>query len=216
MDITFVTSFSEAYYEQTARYSLETWNFLNGRKIVIADDGFNPILDGIEVVDSRKIYDPNDIYWQHRGKKHKFWRKGMCFAWAAKNVTSKYLVWLDSDVKIFKPVDFEKFKPAEDILATMISADLSHAETGFVFLNREHTDFPKWINEYQDGWYNGLIEKVPRPWDGHIFYETIKKYPHINLAKNTERDPQGFEDTDLLEYMFHYSGKNRKHLIKEN
>jgi hypothetical protein len=97
----------------------------------------------------------------------------------------------------------------------MLSANLSHAETGFVFLNRKHPDFKKWLNEYKSAWYNGLIDKVPRPWDGYIFYETIKDYPHINLSKNTMKGPQGFDDTELLEYMFHYSGKHRKDMIKD-
>ena len=212
--ITFVTSFSERYYEAIAQYSLPTWSLLEGRKIAMIDRGFSPALGDIEVINSDIAFDPADPYFNTTGKKLKFWRKGMCFAWAAKNVTTDYLVWLDSDVKIFSSPDFEKFKPNSDTLATMISADHRHAETGFVFLNRKHKDFEKWINEYQNGWYNGLIDKLPRPWDGHMFYETIKTYPHVNLAKHTERDPQGFEDTDLLEYMFHYSGKHRKEMIK--
>lgn len=215
MNITFVTSFSEKYYNKTAKYSVETWKHLQGRKIAIADNGFDPDLPGIEVINTNTIIDSRDQYWKATGKKHKFWLKGMCFAWACENVVTDYIVWLDSDVKIFKPVDFEKFKPTDDIIATMISADLSHAETGFVFINRKHPEFKKWLDEYKAGWYNGLIDQVPRPWDGHIFYYTIKDYPHRNLANNTERHPQGFEDTDLLEYMFHYSGKDRKHLISK-
>jgi len=29
------------------------------------------------------------------------------------------------------------------------------------------------------------------------------------------KSPQGFEDTDLLDYMFHYSGKRQKDLIPQ-
>lgn len=214
--ITFVTSFSQRYYEEVAQYSLPTWKFLLGRKIVLVDGNFNPKLENIEIINSDIAFNKDDPYFQTTGKKFKFWRKGMCFAWAAENIDSDYIVWLDSDVKLFKEPDFEKFKPNENVLATMISADLSHAETGFVFLNKKHPDFKKWLAEYKTGWYNGLIDKIPRPWDGYMFYETIKNYPHINLAKNTVKGPQGFEDTDLLEYMFHYSGKHRKNMIKDS
>lgn len=214
--ITVVTSFSERYYDNVAQYSMPSWKYIEGRKIALVDKGFCPQLENIEVVNSDIAFDPKDPYFQTTGKKLKFWRKGMCFAWAAANVKTDYLLWLDSDVKLHKEFNFDQFRPDDNTLATMISADRSHAETGFVFLNRKHPQFNKWLSEYKNGWYNGLIDQVPAPWDGYIFWATIKDYPHRNLAKDTVKGPQGFEDTDLLEYMFHYSGKGRKHLIKES
>jgi hypothetical protein len=214
MNVTYVTSFSEKYFNSTAQYSLPSWKHFKGDKIAMVDGTFSPAFTDIKIISSDVAFDKNDIYFQTTGKKLKFWRKGMCFAWAAKNIKTDYLVWIDSDVKAYKDFDFEKFKPDDSILATMISANKSHAETGFVIMNRKHPSFENWLYEYKNGWYNGLIDQVPAPWDGYIFWETIKNYPHINLAKNTIKGPQGFEDTDLLEFMFHYSGKGRKHLIK--
>lgn len=215
MNITYATSFSERYYNSTAQYSLPSWKHFNGQKIAMIDGQFSPQLDGITVVSSDLAFDPADQYFQTTGKKLKFWRKGMCFAWLLQTIDSDYTVWIDSDVKAHKDFDFEKFKPDSNTLATMISANRSHAETGFVIINRRHPQFEQWLSEYKNGWYNGLIDTVPAPWDGYIFWATIKDYPHVNLAKDTMKGPQGFEDTELLEYMFHYSGKGRKHLIKD-
>jgi len=213
--ITFVTSLSEKYYNAVGQHSLPSWKYLNGKKLVLMDGNFKPDLGDIKIIGSDVAFDKDDYYFQETGKKHKFWRKGMCVAWAAANVDTDYMVWLDSDVKIFKEFNAKQFMPPSNNIVTMLSANLSHAETGFVFLNRKHPDFKKWLNEYKSAWYNGLIDKVPRPWDGYIFYETIKDYPHINLSKNTMKGPQGFDDTELLEYMFHYSGKHRKDMIKD-
>lgn len=106
--ITFVTSFSERYYNSVAQYSLPSWKFLQGKKIALIDDKFSPILEDIKIVSGDMVFEPNDSYFQTTGKKLKFWRKGMCFAWAAKHVDTDYMIWLDSDVKIFKEPNFEK------------------------------------------------------------------------------------------------------------
>ena len=214
-NITIVTSFSERYYESVGQYTLPTWSNLSGRKIVLSDDYFVPSgFADIEFVPSDIAYLPNDPYLDSRGKKLKFWRKGMCVAWAAKNVQTDYMLWLDSDVKVYADLPYESLLPDEHTLATLICADNLHAETGFLLVNRKHPEFEQWIRSYRNAWYDGTIETLYAPWDGFVCWETIKNRPHVNLARKTDRGAQGFEDTPLTEYMFHFSGKGRKHLVR--
>jgi hypothetical protein len=214
MNTTVVTSFSEPYYRSVSRYGLSTWTKLNEYKLAVSDSGFDPNLPGLSIIDGKNVYDPKDQYWEIGGKKHKFWKKGMSFAFLATTISTDYMLWLDGDVVINKPFDLNLFRPLETELATLICSDNEHAETGFVFINRKHPDFTKWIDEYRSAWYNDIIDTVRHPWDGYVFYETIKKYSHRNLSSFKIRKPQGFEETPLLDYMFHFSGK-RKNLIRE-
>lgn len=214
-NITIVTSFSEKYYEKVGQYTLPTWSKLSGKKLVLSDRGFVPSgYTDIEFVDSSVAFLPNDPYLLSSGKKLKFWRKGMCVAWAARNVTTDYMLWLDSDVKVFSDLPYERVLPGDDILSTLICADNRHAETGFVLINRKHPEFENWVKSYRNAWYDGTIETLYAPWDGFVYWETMRNRPHINLAQKTDRGAQGFEDTMLTEFMFHYSGKGRKHLVK--
>jgi hypothetical protein len=83
-----------------------------------------------------------------------------------------------------------------------------------VIIDRHHSNFESWLKAYEEGWYNGLIWTLHMPWDNDVLWATIKNLPHKNLSKSVKKSPQGFEDTDLLDYMFHYSGKSRKEQIK--
>lgn len=214
-NLTIVTSFSERYYNAVGQYTLPTWSHLNAKKIVLCDRDFVPEgYSDIEFISSSVAYLPNDPYLNSKGKKLKFWRKGMCVAWAAKNVTTDYMLWLDSDVKVFADLPYDQLLPDENTLSTLICADNLHAETGFVLINRTHPEFEKWVKEYRNAWYDGTIETLYAPWDGFVYWETMKNRPHVNLARKTNRSAQGFEDTMLTEFMFHYSGAGRKHLVK--
>ncbi len=217
-EITWVTSFGKIYWEGVAQYNLPTWKYLKGRKIAIVDN--NMRLDDfpdIEVWDSEPAYPKNDKYLDKKevgGKISKFWKKGKCFVHALRKVESRYVIWLDSDVKVFSEPDLSRFMPEEGQLGSIICGNLIQAESGFVIIDRHHKDFESWLKSYEDGWYNGLIWTLHRPWDNDVLWATIKNLPHKNLSKSVKKSPQGFEDTDLLDYMFHYSGKARKEQVK--
>lgn len=215
-DITWITSFNSIYYENVAKYNLPTWDYLEGNKVLMVDDMPGFTYKGTTVINSAPAYPPKtDIYYQISGKKHKFWKKGKCFIWALRNIKTRYLIWLDSDVKVNATPDLARFMPEEGQVASVICGNLVQAESGFVIIDRHHELFDSWLKVYEEAWYNGIVDTLHRPWDNDILWYAIKNLPHKNLSKSVQRSPQGFEDTDLLDYMFHYSGKGRKHLVRE-
>jgi hypothetical protein len=218
-NITWVTSFGKVYWDEVAQYTLPTWKHLKGRKLAIVDNNIQlENFPDIEVWHSDPAYPKNDKYLDKKlvgGKISKFWKKGKCFIYALRNVSSRYVIWLDSDVKVFSEPNLSRFMPTEEQVGTIICGNLKQAESGFVIVDREHPLFESWLKVYEEGWYNGIIETLHRPWDNDMLWYAVKDLPHKNLSKSVQRSPQGFEDTDLLDYFFHYSGKGRKHLVKD-
>jgi hypothetical protein len=216
-NITWVTSVGPKYFEEVAKHNWPTWNqFLLGKKIIMADHmpGFK--YEGFDIIDSIPAYPEVDVHYSIKGKKHKFWRKGKCFIWAIKNCTSRYLIWLDSDVRVHATPDLTRFMPEEGQTASIICGNLLQAESGFVVVDCKHPLLESWLKVYEEAWYNGIIDTLHKPWDNDVLWYALKELPHKNLSKTIKSRPEGFEDTDLLDYMFHYSGKEGKNLIPRN
>ena len=172
---------------------------------------------GIETQDSAPAYPgAADPHWALGGtKKGKFWKKGRCFLWALRNFDTRYVIWLDSDVRVNSSPDLSRFAPRQGEVASIICGNLKQAESGFVIVDREHPLFDSWTQVYEQAWYNGVVDTLHRPWDNDVLWYAVKDLPHRNLSKSVRKSPQGFEDTDLLDYMFHYSGKRQKDLIPQ-
>jgi len=217
LDYTWVTSFSQTYYNTVAQYNLPTWSLLEGRKVAMVDDMQGWQYPGIEVMDAAPAYPGrDDPHWAMGGtKKGKFWKKGRCFLWAIRNFSTRYVIWLDSDVRVNSAPDLSRFAPAPGDVVTLICGNLKQAESGFVIVDRAHELFDTWTNVYEQAWYNGVVDTLHRPWDNDVLWYAVKDLPHRNLSKSVRKSPQGFEDTDLLDYMFHYSGKRQKDLIPQ-
>lgn len=216
-DITWVTSFSQSYFDSVAKYNLPGWELLDGPKVVMAENMPGFTYPGVEVVDAAPAYpDPNDPHFAiGGGKKGKFWRKGKCFLWAIRNLKTRYVIWLDSDVKVNSKPDLSRFMPEEGQVATIICGNLKQAESGFVIIDTHHPLFESWTKVYEEAWYNGIVDTLHRPWDNDVLWYAVKELPHRNLSKSVKKSPQGFEDTDLLDYFYHYSGKRQKDLIPQ-
>lgn len=216
-DITWVTSFSQPYFDSVAKYNLPGWELLDGPKIVMAENMPGFTYPGVDVVDAAPAYpDLNDPHFAIGGsKKGKFWRKGKCFLWAIRNLKTRYVIWLDSDVKVNSKPDLSRFMPEEGQVATIICGNLKQAESGFVIIDTHHPLFESWTKSYEEAWYNGIVDTLHRPWDNDVLWYVVKELPHKNLSKSVKKSPQGFEDTDLLDYFYHYSGKRQKDLIPQ-
>ena len=216
-DCVWVTSFGRGYYEAVARYNLPRWSLLEGRKVAMVDDWPDFAWPGIETQDSTPAYPGrDDPHWALGGtKKGKFWKKGRCFLWALRNFNTRYVIWLDSDVRVNSTPDLSRFAPREGEVASIICGNLKQAESGFVIVDRHHALFDSWTQIYEQAWYNGIVDTLHRPWDNDVLWYAVKDLPHRNLSKSVRKSPQGFEDTDLLDYMFHYSGKRQKDLIPQ-
>jgi hypothetical protein len=76
-DITWITSFSQLYFDSVAKYNLPGWALLEGNKIAMVDDMPGFTYPGITVIDSAPAYpDKSDPHWAIGGtKKGKFWKK---------------------------------------------------------------------------------------------------------------------------------------------
>ena len=214
-DITWITSFNQQYYDNVAKYNLPGWSMLEGCKVVMVDDMPNFKYQDIDVIDAAPAYpSKSDPYWAIGGtKKGKFWKKGKCFLWAIRNSKTRWVIWLDSDVRINATPDLSRFWPKEGDVVSLICGNLKQAESGFVIVDTHHLMFKQWTDKYEQCWYNGIIDTLHKPWDNDVLWYVCKNLPHRNLSKSVKNSPQGFEDTDLLDYFYHFSGNRRKHLV---
>ena len=213
---TYITSFSKNYYNKIARHTLHTWELIKGHKLFIVDDYPAFRYKGAKIINGDAVYPRDKYYRMTVGKCQKFWRKGRAFMYAVETAQTRYVVWIDSDVKIFKPIDIEKLLPTDGELATVLVNDSKQIESGFVIIDTQHPDIKKFVFEYKDSWYNGTLKKLYKPWDGDVLLHVLKKYKFKNLRTVFIKKPQGFEKTILEEYMHHYSGKSQKELVRYN
>ena len=128
-EITWITSFGQSYYDNVAKYNLPGWSMLEGRKIAMVDDMPEFKYKDIEIIDAAPAYPPKtDPHWALGGtKKGKFWRKGRCFLWAIRNAKTRWVIWLDSDVKVLSPIELSRFWPDEGDVVSLICGNLKQA-----------------------------------------------------------------------------------------
>ena len=146
---------------------------------------------------------------------------------ALQNIKSKYLIWLDADIKTYKkiPIEFLKSLVHEDKYVSYLGREdisfrhLRYSETGFIIFNTEHhihnTFWTEMMKMYDDGqlffekeWTDSWIFDVVRK-----KLEKNKKIKNINISEmglfDLETDDNVFVASVLGQYMDHKKG-NRK------
>jgi hypothetical protein len=234
--VTVVTTLHEDGYKLYGQSNLQTWSSLFPKewKIKYYSEKHKPELSPrVEVLD----FDQTCPEWQDfysavkdrfnnendQDEKRKNWYK-KALRWsfkmytvlhALKNCDSKYLVWIDADVKAAKSPDAKWIEKC--LKNTCVAAQLEfikaggHIETGILIFDREHKDIQKVYDWIYKGYVDHQILDEGKPWDG-IWMAKLLKGNTIawnNLTMVTKKDlALAFSHKDL-QWLVHGVGKRK-------
>ena len=236
--VTVITTLHEDGYNLYGQKNLESWAtfFPTEWSILYYKEKHNPKLpERVKIVD----FDQQCANWQNYfsavklklnqeknpedEKRRNWYKKSLRWSFkmytvldAMKNCNSKYLIWLDADVKALKsPEDgwIEKCLNNTSLAAQfeLIKAG-GHIETGILIFDLEHADIQKIYNWIYDGYINFKILDEDKAWDG-IWMAKLLKTDTVswhNLTMVTKRNCQAvaFSHNDL-NWLAHGVGKNK-------
>lgn len=157
-------------------------------------------------------------------KSIKFAKKGFAFLHAMQTVTTKYLVWIDADIKFLSDIDS---KIITDTIKKKLIGYFDHsylnlqgysAESGYVILDTNHTNYKEFVKLYMH--YYTVDQKpneIEKWYDGQVCALTASHFKEVyNLSKlsynTTTHTP--LNESPLNKYILHHKGKKRKRFIK--
>ena len=157
----------------------------------------------------------------------RFAHKVYAIASALKNIKTKYLIWLDADIKTYKKLPFE-------FLNTLINQNsymsylgrenisvkhLNYSECGFLIFNTEHLIHKRFWEDMMKMYDGGKLFQEKEWHDSYIFdvvrkkLEVEKKIENFDISLidsfNLKTDDHIFVSSVLGKYMDHKKG-NRK------
>lgn len=212
------TSFNKKYYDYVGNISLPTWKYLEGDKFFLYEGNINEIpayATRIDIDQNLKQFRPSlqkDIELKSK-KAFKFFKKAFSIWHGLKEFSNKYdyVIWLDTDAIIQKPINLENLLPEEDELFSTIIRGVHGCDSGFIAFNTNHLNFSSFVNEYISYYTEGKIWSMHNPWDAYILEDFSKREKIKNLYVGKQDDAScGFQDTLLWEYVNHYWGKKGK------
>lgn len=232
-----VTTLHSDGYDLYGRINLETWAtfFPQDWKITYYKEKHEPVLpDRIEVFD----FDQTCTGWKNyltevkrrlsqekdpQDEKRKNWYK-KALRWSFKMYTvlhamkhshSRYLIWIDADVKAVRAPGsgwIERCLNNNSLAAQLefIKAG-GHIETGILIFDLEHADSEKIYKWIYDGYVNFKILDEDKAWDGIWMAKLLKTNTVAwnNLNMVTKKDQAlVFSHTDL-KWLVHGVGKRK-------
>lgn len=232
-----VTTLHSDGYDLYGRINLETWAtfFPQDWKITYYKEKHEPVLpDRIEVFD----FDQTCTGWKNyltevkrrlsqekdpQDEKRKNWYK-KALRWSFKMYTvlhamkhshSRYLIWIDADVKAVRAPGsgwIERCLNNNSLAAQLefIKAGV-HIETGILIFDLEHADSEKIYKWIYDGYVNFKILDEDKAWDGIWMAKLLKTNTVAwnNLNMVTKKDQAlVFSHTDL-KWLVHGVGKRK-------
>lgn len=134
-----------------------------------------------------------------------------------------YLVWLDADVMIKKPLDyshFEKWLPKDKVATYLGRKDWDHSECGFMIFNLKNGG-KEFIARLKNMYVTDEVLTLPQWHDSYVFDRIRDEFNSANgkdVFNNLTSGIPGrdvFDDSVLKEFMEHKKG-NRKFAAKDN
>ena len=175
------------YWDIIASCCVPSWNTLPGDKYLICDfESYNDIT----VINSSTIDNPNSAFLKthtRSRKQNNFWKKMRSQVWAIKNLKSyECIVLLDTDIEVY---DFNQDifnKHVNNFLKSncvwgLGNSQINDIDAGMIFINPAHPLLNDFVCEYENMWESGEILKLPKPYDGDVVVEMIKKYPFYEI-----------------------------------
>jgi len=216
--ICWVTSFTEKYYNYVGKISLPTWTHLKEDKFFLCEVDPNKIPNYATKIDIRQDlinFNPDlQKDTERRSKKaYKFFKKAFSIWYALErfSLDYDYVIWLDTDALIQKPIDLENVLPNADQIFSTIIRGTHGCDSGFIAFNTKHQNFSTFPTEYINYYLEGRIWSMHNPWDAYILEDFSKRENIKNLYIGKKDNAScGFENTLLREYVNHYWGKKGK------
>ena len=136
-----------------------------------------------------------------------------------------YIVWLDADILVNKPVrleDMQYWMPGPEQICTYLGRkDWNTSETGFLAFNMKHEMAKPFIDAWSDLYVSGKIHEFPELTDAYAFDQVRKAFEektgNAEICRNLTENVPGrdvFDLSALAEYMTHYKGPRKNELSK--
>lgn len=235
----FITSMNQQYYDHIGRFMLESFLKYAPKHFVLhlyAESIISKLPKALNLV----IYDWNKVCkedWEKFAVKtddnsaRKFGKKGWASIHAWENIDADKLIWLDADLLFYKELNEELIEytlPKKKLIGLFDQTYLSveqdkdltkpSAETGYVILNKRHTDFDAFVKEYRR-----IYELSEKPnslhkwWDNQICMLVANKFKKqvYNLSDLKYQDAKTHTPLNyspIAEYFLHQKGKGKKHM----
>ena len=221
--ICWVTSFNSKYYKYVGNISLPTWKFLKEDKFFLCEMDLNQVPNYATKIDIRedlKNFNPQlQTSIEHKAKKaYKFFKKAFSIWYALEKFSNEYdyVIWLDTDAIIQKPIDLKNLLPESDELFSTIIRGTYGCDSGFIAFNTRHKNFKNFPSEYIEYYTKEKIWELHNPWDAYILEDFSKREKIKNLYTGTQKDAScGFEETLLWDYINHFWGKKGKRELEK-
>jgi hypothetical protein len=216
MKILWTSGASQRYYSSVSGYTLESWKYLIGDKILYLDEPFKiPTIETRNTLFSKWRLPPQDFNTTEK----KFWRKSRSIVSALNDAIKEnydYVIWLDGDVEVIKQPDLDAILPNGDEVVSAVQNKQKFGtglDTGFVAFNLNSKQFNNLLFEYTYFWQTPKIHDLPYRFDAPVLEKILEKHIWKNLY--VDRDVKGkshcgFENSLLDSYFIHYWGKKQK------
>lgn len=233
MNIEIITSFNEHYYNLIGKDSVTTWleHWPKNLKLTCYVEEFElPNQKRIVQIPFTELgQDYLDFQASNENDRVKiFAKKAYSVIHAMKNSTADRIIWIDADV-ITKEAITQEFLESlcpNDTLATFMGVQhhkvkgdpesemVFSGETGFFVINKNHSDFVKFMVSYCDYYNQHKKENLRRFYDGDVFGAVVKSMPNTkfnDLAANIKKNAKTpLKHTELGKYIHHFKSKGSK------
>ena len=224
MNLQFITSITQSYWNSVGRYCINTWD-LPGEVIIYIDQKDGDI-DWIQSLPFRKklINVPtleiknNEI--KKNKKVRKFWGKACSQIHAIRNrPADTRIIWLDADIEQIDSVDetLFDFEFSENV-AIMHSNSYSEDcfETGLVIFNQQAKKLSLFASRYEQFWNNDDdLSSLFRPYDALVLGAVSERHDYLNLVENECDNIDALKNTIFGDYFKHWINKDNKKELKD-
>ena len=217
MNLHFVTSLSQSYWQKTARKCLSTWD-LPGKVTIYIDQEEGEVEWFNELPFYKRLLRvpdlPQQIDFLDRNKVRKFWGKSCAQIHAVINAEDdERIIWLDSDITQNKDVKKDLFNwQFEEEFAIMNSGDSVDCwESGIVIFNNQFEKIKVTMNRYRDAWQDKeFMQNLWKPYDAQVLGSIGVQRSFKNLCLRNCKNAEAVENTIYKGYFKHWINKENK------
>lgn len=214
MKILWTSGTSQSYFENVSGYTLDSWKYLEGDKVIYLDTPFSIPTVPTKITHFAKWKYPDGL----NKSEFKFWKKSRSIVSSLENARSlyDYVIWVDGDVEVLQKPNLDIILPSKQELLSAVQKRGKHGtglDTGFVAFNLRHKNFRDMLFEYTNYWLSDKLDELSFRYDAPVLEKIIEKYNWKNLHNPGELSGKshcGFEGSLLEPYFMHYWGKKQK------
>ena len=220
MNIIFITSMNQTYFDHCGELMLQSFNNkMKNHRLVLYNEDFSGKF-GKNITLQYWPMDRNYDNFQERHSNSKiktFAKKGFSIIHALENIDADRIIWLDADCHLKSAINqqlLELISP-DNVLSTHFG--VKHAandktyfscETGFFIVNTRHAMFKEFRKTYKNIYIKDDYKNLRRFYDGEVYGETVKLLENKG-AKMLDLNPELIHKTPiprsvLAPYITHY------------